>query len=107
MKPALIRPILLVAGSLWLLPAPLFADAYYWIRKTGPGGVKPGDQVTYTIELNNAGGNRMLAHTRENVGQLMAAVGQSSFTASEDQQQRILDIVNNARREVYQVLSEE
>jgi preprotein translocase subunit SecD len=26
------------------------------------------------IELNNAGGNRMLAHTRENVGQLMAAV---------------------------------
>ncbi|MEX3653442.1 MULTISPECIES: PadR family transcriptional regulator [Mycolicibacterium] len=41
------------------------------------------------------------------LGQLMAAVGQSSFTASEDQQQRILDIVNNARREVYQVLSEE
>lgn len=26
------------------------------------------------IELNSAGGNRMLAHTRENVGQLMAAV---------------------------------
>ncbi|GAB2495309.1 protein translocase subunit SecD [Arenimonas alkanexedens] len=26
------------------------------------------------IELNNAGGNRMLAHTRDNVGQLMAAV---------------------------------
>ncbi|MEV0672964.1 PadR family transcriptional regulator [Mycobacterium sp. NPDC050441] len=41
------------------------------------------------------------------LGQLMAAVGQSSFTASEDQQQRILDIVNNARREVYQVLGEE
>ncbi|MEW2479976.1 PadR family transcriptional regulator [Mycobacterium sp. NPDC049093] len=41
------------------------------------------------------------------LGQLMAAVGQSSFTATEDQQQRILDIVNNARREVYQVLGEE
>ncbi len=27
-----------------------------------------------SIELNNVGGNRMLAHTRENVGQLMAAV---------------------------------
>jgi DNA-binding PadR family transcriptional regulator len=39
--------------------------------------------------------------------QLMAAVGQSSFTASEEQQQRILDIVNNARREIYQVLGEE
>ncbi|MFY2764090.1 protein translocase subunit SecD [Arenimonas sp. MALMAid1274] len=26
------------------------------------------------IELNNAGGNRMLAHTRDNVGKLMAAV---------------------------------
>ncbi|MUL84216.1 MULTISPECIES: PadR family transcriptional regulator [unclassified Mycolicibacterium] len=41
------------------------------------------------------------------LGQLMAAVGQSSFTANEDQQQRILDIVNNARREIYQVLGEE
>lgn len=41
------------------------------------------------------------------LGQLMAAVGQSSFTANEDQQQRILDIVNNARREVYQILGEE
>jgi uncharacterized repeat protein (TIGR01451 family) len=55
MKLPLVRSVLLVAGSLWLLPAPLFADAYYWIRKTGPGGVKPGDQITYAIELNNAG----------------------------------------------------
>ncbi|WP_135459163.1 PadR family transcriptional regulator [Mycobacterium sp. DL99] len=39
--------------------------------------------------------------------QLMAAVGQSSFTASEDQRQRILDAVNNARREIYQILGEE
>lgn len=38
--------------------------------------------------------------------QLMAAVGQSAFAASEEQQQRILDIVNNARREIYQVLGE-
>jgi DNA-binding PadR family transcriptional regulator len=41
------------------------------------------------------------------LGQLMAAVGQSNFTATEDQQHRILDIVYNARREVYQVLGEE
>ncbi|WP_166906838.1 PadR family transcriptional regulator [Mycobacterium sp. DL440] len=39
--------------------------------------------------------------------QLMAAVGQSSFTASEDQRQRILDAVNTARREIYQILGEE
>ena len=31
-------------------------------------------QPAVQIELNNTGGNRMLAHTRENVGQLMAAV---------------------------------
>ncbi|CDP87952.1 MULTISPECIES: PadR family transcriptional regulator [Mycolicibacterium] len=41
------------------------------------------------------------------VSQLMAAVGQSAYAAGEDQQQRILDVVNNARREIYQILGEE
>lgn len=41
------------------------------------------------------------------IGQLMGAVAQSTHAASEDQQQRILDIVNNARREIYQILGEE
>ena len=40
------------------------------------------------------------------LGQLVGAVGQSTFTASEEQQQRIIDIVNNARREVYNILGE-
>ena len=38
--------------------------------------------------------------------QLMGAVAQSAHTASEDQQQRIVDIVNGARREVYNILGE-
>lgn len=41
------------------------------------------------------------------VGQLMGAVAQSAYTANEEQQQRIVDIVNNARREIYQILGEE
>ncbi|WP_077738639.1 PadR family transcriptional regulator [Mycolicibacterium boenickei] len=41
------------------------------------------------------------------VSQLMVAVTQSSYAAGEDQQQRILDVVNNARREIYQILGEE
>jgi DNA-binding PadR family transcriptional regulator len=44
---------------------------------------------------------------RAAVGQLMGAVAQSVHTASEEQQQRILDIVNGARREIYQILGEE
>jgi DNA-binding PadR family transcriptional regulator len=40
------------------------------------------------------------------VGQLMGAVAQSTYTATEEQQQRILDIVNGARREVYNILGE-
>ncbi len=36
----------------------------------------------------------------------MGAVAQSTYTASEEQQQRIVDIVNNARREVYNILGE-
>lgn len=43
---------------------------------------------------------------REAVGQLFGAVAQSAHAANADQQQRILDIVNNARREIYQILGE-
>ena len=43
---------------------------------------------------------------RDAVGQLFGAVAQSSHAASPAQQQRIVDIVNNARREIYQILGE-
>jgi DNA-binding PadR family transcriptional regulator len=43
---------------------------------------------------------------RSAVAQLMGAVAQSAHTANDEQQQRIVDIVNNARREVYQILGE-
>ena len=36
----------------------------------------------------------------------MGAVAQSAYAATEEQQQRIVDIVNNARREVYNILGE-
>ena len=44
---------------------------------------------------------------RSALGQLFGAVAQSVHTANSEQQQRILDIVNNARREIYQILGEE
>jgi DNA-binding PadR family transcriptional regulator len=44
---------------------------------------------------------------RTAVGQLFGAVAQSAHAANEDQQQRILDIVNNARREIYTILGED
>jgi DNA-binding PadR family transcriptional regulator len=40
------------------------------------------------------------------LGQLIGAVAQSAYTASAEQQQRIVDIVNGARREVYNILGE-
>jgi aryl-alcohol dehydrogenase-like predicted oxidoreductase/DNA-binding PadR family transcriptional regulator len=43
---------------------------------------------------------------RSAVGQLMGAVAQSAHAASPEQQQRIVDIVNNARREIYGILGE-
>lgn len=43
---------------------------------------------------------------RAAMGQLFGAVAQSAHTASPEQQQRIVDIVNAARREVYQILGE-
>jgi DNA-binding PadR family transcriptional regulator len=44
---------------------------------------------------------------RAAIGQLMGAVAQSAHTASEEQQARIVDIVNNARREIYGILGED
>jgi hypothetical protein len=36
----------------------------------------------------------------------MGAVAQSAYTSNDEQQERIVDIVNNARREIYQILGE-
>jgi uncharacterized protein YdbL (DUF1318 family) len=36
----------------------------------------------------------------------MCAVAQSAYTANDGQQERIVDIINNARREIYQILGE-
>lgn len=44
---------------------------------------------------------------RSATGQLFGAVAQSAHAASEEQQQRIIEILNNARREIYQILSED
>jgi DNA-binding PadR family transcriptional regulator len=44
---------------------------------------------------------------RNAVFQLLGAVRQGAFNSTEEQQKRILDIVNNARREIYQILGEE
>jgi DNA-binding PadR family transcriptional regulator len=43
---------------------------------------------------------------RSAVAQLMGAVAQSAYTTNEEQQERIVDIVNNARREIYGILGE-
>jgi DNA-binding PadR family transcriptional regulator len=43
---------------------------------------------------------------RDATTQLFGAVRQSAFAASSEQQQRIVDILNNARREIYQILGE-
>jgi DNA-binding PadR family transcriptional regulator len=44
---------------------------------------------------------------RAAVGQLFGAVAQSAHAASDEQQQRILEIINNARREIYTILGED
>jgi hypothetical protein len=38
---------------------------------------------------------------------LFGAVAQSAHAATSEQQQRIIDIVNNARREIYTILAED
>jgi DNA-binding PadR family transcriptional regulator len=44
---------------------------------------------------------------RAALGQLFGAVAQSAHTAGAEQQQRIVDILNTARREIYGILGED
>ena len=44
---------------------------------------------------------------RAAVGQLFGAVAQSAHAATTEQQQRIIEIVNNARREIYTILGQD
>ena len=59
----------------------------------------PWDEIT-------EGADPGAVNLRSAVGQLMGAVRQSAFASTAEQQQRIVDIVNNARREIYQILGE-
>jgi DNA-binding PadR family transcriptional regulator len=60
----------------------------------------PWDEITQDADPGAMG-------LRNAVGQLMGAVAQSAHAATSEQQQRIVDIVNNARREIYQILGED
>jgi DNA-binding PadR family transcriptional regulator len=46
------------------------------------------------------------ASLRSGVAQLLGAVAQSTYAATPEQQERIIEIVNNARREIYNLLGE-
>lgn len=63
-------------------------------------GTAPWDEIAEDADPN-------AVNLRAALGQLFGAVGQAAHAASAEQQQRILDIVNTARREIYQVLGEE
>jgi DNA-binding PadR family transcriptional regulator len=43
---------------------------------------------------------------RSAVGQLFGAVAQGAYAGTAEQQERIVDIINNARREIYNILGE-
>jgi DNA-binding PadR family transcriptional regulator len=59
----------------------------------------PWDEIT-------EGADPAAVNLRSAVGQLFGAVRQAAHAATGDQQQRVIDIVNNARREIYQILGE-
>jgi len=60
----------------------------------------PWDEIAEGVEPGHV-------NLRAAIGQLMGAVAQSAHTASDEQQERIVDIVNNARREIYGILGED
>src|SRR5271156_1899158 len=73
------------------------------------GGGRPGAEKGETPPGGEIGEGGAPGHTnlRAAVRQLFGAVAQSAHTATAEQQQRIVEILNNARREVYGILGED
>jgi DNA-binding PadR family transcriptional regulator len=63
-------------------------------------GTPPWEEIAEAIDPSHIS-------LRTATGQLFGAVAQSAHAATPEQQQRIIDIVNNARREIYTILSED
>jgi DNA-binding PadR family transcriptional regulator len=59
----------------------------------------PWDEIAEGVEPGQV-------NLRAAIGQLFGAVAQSAHIATAEQQQRIIDIVNDARREIYTILGE-
>ena len=60
----------------------------------------PWEEITEGVEPGHV-------NLRAAIGQLCGAVAQSAHTATEEQQQRIVELLNNVRREVYRILGED
>ena len=60
----------------------------------------PWDEITKDADPGHV-------NLRAAMGQLFGAVAQSAHTATSEQQQRIVEIINNARREIYGILGED
>jgi DNA-binding PadR family transcriptional regulator len=74
---------------------------------TAPGREAAEKIATPPWEEITDGADPAHLNLRAAVGQLFGAVAQSAHAASTEQQQRILEIVNNARREIYSILGED
>ena len=62
--------------------------------------IPPWDEIT-------EGADPGQVNLRAAIGQLFGAVAQSAHAATAEQQQRIVEILNNARREIYGILGED
>lgn len=63
-------------------------------------GTPPWEEITDGVDPSQI-------NLRDAVEQLFGAVAQSAHVATPEQQERIIDLVNNARREVYTILSQD
>ncbi|PQE01126.1 PadR family transcriptional regulator [Mycobacterium sp. EPG1] len=74
---------------------------------TDQGRAAAGEIATAPWDEITEGADPTAVGLRNAARQLMGAVAQSAHAASAEQQQRILDVVNNARREIYSILGED
>ena len=73
---------------------------------SSPGAATPPEDCATAVAGDHRGHRAGPPQPAGRGVQLFGPVAQSAHTASPEQQQRIVDIVNNARREIYQILGE-
>jgi len=106
-SPGSVYPTLQLLDDEGLIRATETAGSKKLFELTDEGRAAAGKIETPPWDEITEGADPGHMNLRAAIGQLFGAVAQSAYAAAPEQQQRVVEILNNARREIYGILGED